>query len=158
MPARKRRGDPRLWPNPRSKIRNSRVVLADIGIIYNPAMSGKREDVPASARKRCEELRAEIDRHSYLYYVEAAPEISDIAFDALMRELQDLEARYPSLATPDSPTRRVGGAPLPGFETVEHEVPMLSIDNTYAEDEIREFDERVRKGLGVRKSRPTSSS
>ncbi len=124
-------------------------MLAGIGIIYNPAMSGKREDVPASARKRCEELRTEVDRHSYLYYVEAAPEISDIAFDALMRELQDLEAQYPSLAAPDSPTRRVGGAPLPGFETVEHEVPMLSIDNSYSEDEIREFDERVRKGLGV---------
>jgi len=111
-------------------------------------MSGKREDVPTSARKRCGGLRAEIERHNYLYYVQAAPEISDIAFDSLMHELAELEAKYPSLATPDSPTRRVGGAPLPGFESVEHEVPMLSIDNTYGEDEIREFDERVRKGLG----------
>ena len=111
-------------------------------------MSGKREDVPASAHKRCVELRAEVERHSYLYYGQAAPEISDVAFDALMRELAELEAKYPSLATPDSPTRRVGGASLPGFESVEHQVPMLSIDNTYGEDEIREFDERVRKGLG----------
>ena len=116
---------------------NRWVVLGEVEIIYNPAMSGKREDVPASVRKRYEELRAEVERHSYLYYVEAAPEISDIDFDALMRELQDIETRYPSLAAPDSPTRRVGGAPRPGFESVEHEVAMLSIDNTYADTEIR---------------------
>ena len=122
-------------------------MLAILTIIYNRAMSGKREEAPASARKRCDALRAEIERHSYLYYVQASPEISDVAFDALMRELQELEAKYPSLATPDSPTRRVGGAPAPGFEMVEHEVPMLSIDNTYDEQEIREFHERVCRGL-----------
>ncbi len=93
-------------------------------------------------------LRDQIDHHNRLYYLEATPEISDHEFDALLKELEALESQYPALATPDSPTQRVGGAPLEGFETVAHEVPMLSIDNTYNEMELRAFDERVRKGLG----------
>ena len=112
-------------------------------------MSGIPENVPIPVIKRYDELRAEVERHTRLYYLEAKPEITDLEFDALMRELQELEEEHPALATPDSPTRRVGGAPLPGFETVEHEVPMLSIDNTYSEADIRAFDERVRKGLGA---------
>ena len=109
-------------------------------------------NVPPEAVRRAEELRAEIDRHNRLYYLETAPEISDFEFDALLRELQELEKQYPSLVTPESPTQRVGGAPLTGFETVEHAVPMLSIDNTYSYEEIKEFDERVRRGLPPREA------
>jgi DNA ligase (NAD+) len=102
----------------------------------------------AGGKKRAAELRDEINYHNRLYYVESRTEISDQAFDALLRELQDLEAGNPALITPDSPTQRVGGEPIAGFESVAHEVPMLSIDNTYSEAELRKFDERVRKGLG----------
>lgn len=92
-------------------------------------------------------LRAEIERHNRLYYVEAAPEISDPEFDRLLKRLEAIEAEHPELITPDSPTQRVGGQPLEGFRTVEHAVPMLSIDNTYNEAEIQEWDARVRRGL-----------
>ena len=104
---------------------------------------------PAEARKRAEFLRAELERHNRLYYLEARPEISDRDFDRLLRELQDLEAAHPELAAPDSPTQRVGGAPLEGFRPVRHAVPMMSLDNTYSVDEIREFDARIRKALGA---------
>ena len=104
---------------------------------------------PAEARRRAEFLRAELERHNRLYYVEARPEISDREFDRLLRELQDLEAAHPDLATPDSPTQRVGGAPLAGFRSVKHAVPMMSLDNTYSVEEMREFDARIRKALGV---------
>ncbi len=93
------------------------------------------------------DLRAEIDRHNDLYYVEANPEISDKEFDRLMKRLEELEAAHPDLITPDSPTRRVGGAPLTEFRTVTHTVPMLSIDNTYSYDDVSEWDARVRRGL-----------
>lgn len=99
-------------------------------------------------QRRYDELKAEIERHNHLYYVEAKTEITDIEFDALLRELEAMEEAHPGLRTPDSPTQRVGGAPIAGFETVLHRVPMLSIDNTYSPDELREFDARVRKGLG----------
>ena len=105
--------------------------------------------IPAEARQRAEFLRAELERHNRLYYVEARPEISDREFDRLLRELQDLEAAHPDLATPDSPTQRVGGAPLAGFSPVKHAVPMMSLDNTYSVEEMREFDARIRKALGV---------
>ena len=104
---------------------------------------------PAEARQRAEFLRAELERHNRLYYVEARPEISDREFDRLLRELQELEAAHPDLATPDSPTQRVGGAPLAGFRQVKHAVPMMSLDNTYSVEEMREFDARIRKALGV---------
>ena len=104
---------------------------------------------PAEAKKRAEFLRAELERHNRLYYVEAAPEISDREFDRLLRELQDLEAAHPELQTPDSPTQRVGGEPLAGFAQVPHAVPMMSLDNTYSLEEMREFDARIRKALGV---------
>ncbi|MFP5379304.1 MAG: NAD-dependent DNA ligase LigA, partial [Vicinamibacteria bacterium] len=96
---------------------------------------------------RIDELRRIIRRHDELYYVQAEPEISDEAFDALMRELRDLERDHPELVTPDSHTQRVGGRAAEGFETVAHLAPMLSLDNAYNEDELRAFDERVRKGL-----------
>ncbi len=92
-------------------------------------------------------LREELNHHNYLYYVEAAPEISDREFDRMMNRLTELEAAHPDLRSDDSPTQRVGGEPLGSFATVRHAVPMLSIDNTYSYDEVREWDVRVRKGL-----------
>src|SRR4051794_36325787 len=92
-------------------------------------------------------LLDELNRHNRLYYEEASPEISDREYDRLMERLTELEAAHPELVTPDSPSRRVGGAPLAEFATVAHSVPMLSIDNTYNYDEVREWDARVRKGL-----------
>ncbi|MGC9328282.1 MAG: DNA ligase LigA-related protein, partial [Candidatus Hinthialibacter sp.] len=100
-----------------------------------------------SIEKRIQQLRSEIRRHEYLYYVLAQPEISDQDFDRLMRELEDLETQHPRFIRPDSPTQRVGGRPLEEFETVPHRTPMLSISNTYSEGELRDFHERVVKGL-----------
>jgi DNA ligase (NAD+) len=100
-----------------------------------------------SVEHEIDRLRTEIDRHNRLYYLDAAPEISDREYDRLMARLIELESEHPNLVTPDSPSQRVGGAPLTEFATVTHAVPMLSIDNTYSFDEIREWDARVRKGL-----------
>ena len=102
--------------------------------------------------QRVDQLRQEIRRHEELYYVQAAPEISDAEFDRLMHELQALEQAHPDLLTPDSPTQRVGGRPAAGFATVEHIQPMLSLDNAYDEEDLRAFDERVRKGLALETS------
>ncbi|MGH9347657.1 MAG: NAD-dependent DNA ligase LigA [Vicinamibacterales bacterium] len=98
--------------------------------------------------ERIQELRTLIRYHEERYYVLSAPEIADAEFDALMRELERLEAEHPDLLTADSPTQRVGGRLVEGFETVEHAQAMLSLDNAYSEDELRAFDERVRRGLG----------
>ncbi|HEX7088001.1 MAG TPA: NAD-dependent DNA ligase LigA [Vicinamibacterales bacterium] len=98
---------------------------------------------------RITELRELIRYHEERYYLHDAPEISDAEFDALMRELRELEAAHPELVTPDSPTQRVGGRPVDTFPTVTHRAPMLSLDNAYSEDELRAFDERVRRGLGA---------
>ena len=106
-----------------------------------------------SIEKRIEELRAEIRRHDYLYYVENMPAVSDREYDKLFAELKELEAQHPELVTADSPTQRVSGEPLEGFETVHHVVAMLSMDNTYSEEELRGFDTRVAKGLGTKKYR-----
>ena len=89
----------------------------------------------------------EIRRHDRAYYVEAQPTVSDREYDQLYRELLDLEAAHPELRTPDSPSQRVGGEPIDGFETVRHAVPMMSLDNTYSQEEVREFVERVQKLL-----------
>lgn len=97
------------------------------------------------ATKRIKELRRAINRHNRLYYVEAKPEISDAEYDALYHELEALETRYPNLKTPNSPTQRVGGEPLTGFESVRHTVPMMSLDNTYNRQELIEFDRRACK-------------
>lgn len=105
---------------------------------------------PASkARIRIGKLRTELERHNYLYYVKDAPEISDAEYDRMLRELQELEAQHPEFVTPDSPTRRVGTEPSGLFAEVRHSVPMLSIDNAFDEEEVREFDRRVRSRLGV---------
>jgi DNA ligase (NAD+) len=105
--------------------------------------------VDASVRARIEELRRLIRHHEERYYVLADPEIGDAEFDGLVKELEALEREHPELVTPDSPTQRVGGRPVEGFETAEHLEPMLSLDNAYTEEEVRAFDERVRRGLGA---------
>jgi DNA ligase (NAD+) len=102
-----------------------------------------------SIEERVQSLRQEIRRHDYLYYVEAKPTISDRDYDRLLEELRKLEEARPDLITPDSPTQRVGGEPIEGFQTVEHASPMLSIDNTYSEADLRKFDQRLREALGV---------
>src|SRR5919112_2254047 len=93
---------------------------------------------------RITSLRNEIRHHEERYYIHNAPEISDEEFDRLLHELERLEADHPDLVTPDSPTQRVAGRPVEGFETVERISPMLSLDNAYNEEELRAFDERVR--------------
>jgi DNA ligase (NAD+) len=99
------------------------------------------------AAQRLSELREQIHHHDYLYYVEARPEVTDDAYDALMRELCDLETRFPELVTPDSPTQRVAGTPTDLFKPVEHRVAMLSLDNTTTADQLREFEARLRRAL-----------
>lgn len=99
------------------------------------------------AAQRVAELRLEVRHHDYLYYVRDAPEISDEAYDALFRELKELEAAFPELVTPDSPTQRVAGQPLDEFPTVRHAASMLSLDSGPEEDQVRRFDERVRKAV-----------
>jgi len=98
--------------------------------------------------REVEKLREELRRHEHLYYVLDAPEISDAEYDALMRRLQELEAQHPELATPDSPTQRVGGKPREGFVKVRHSSPVLSLDNALNEEELLAFDRRVRELLG----------
>jgi len=99
--------------------------------------------------ERIAELRDLIRHHEERYYIQNAPEISDEEFDRLLHELERLEADYPDLVSADSPTQRVAGRPIEGFATVEHLVPMLSLDNAYNEEELRAFDERVRRGAGL---------
>ncbi len=101
-----------------------------------------------SVEKEIEKLRAEIRYHEHRYYVLDDPEISDYEFDQLMRKLQDLEREHPELVTPDSPTQRVGGKPAEQFSKVRHQVPMMSLDNTYSVEELRDFDRRVRELSG----------
>ncbi|HYL64759.1 MAG TPA: NAD-dependent DNA ligase LigA [Candidatus Methylomirabilis sp.] len=103
---------------------------------------------PASVKKEVEELRQKLRHHEYLYYVLDAPEISDAAYDKLMSRLRELETEKPELATEDSPTVRVGGAPRDGFQTVRHERAMLSLDNAFSNDALRDWDRRVREGSG----------
>src|SRR5579862_899834 len=100
-------------------------------------------EIPDSARERAAELRATIDHHARQYYVLDAPEVSDADYDALFRELLDLETRYPDLQTLDSPTQRVGGAPSEAFGKVRHRTLMLSLSNAFSHDEVREFVRRV---------------
>jgi DNA ligase (NAD+) len=99
--------------------------------------------------ERAAQLRDLINYHNTKYYVDAAPEISDREFDRLLEELTKIEKAHPELLSPDSPTQRVGGAPIKEFESVTHKVPMLSIENTYSAEELRDFDATVRKTLGV---------
>ena len=109
------------------------------------------EAAPATqydARLRSEELRSLINYHNRLYYEQDKPEIPDAVYDEFLNELRAIEAQYPELITPDSPTQRVGGAPLSSFPSVTHNEPMLSLENTYSEEEVREFEVRIRRQLG----------
>lgn len=101
------------------------------------------------AEQQIAQLRQQLHYHNYRYYVLDDPEISDADYDHLMRRLQELEAAFPDLITPDSPTQRVGAAPLEEFGTVLHAIPMLSLDNAFSPGEIREFDARVKRLLGL---------
>src|SRR5690554_4438982 len=102
----------------------------------------------ATAHNRIIQLRDELNHHNYKYYVENQPEISDQDFDQKMRELSDLETEFPEFADPDSPTMRVGSDLTKEFEQVEHKYPMLSLSNTYSEEELRDFHNRVVKLVG----------
>ncbi len=101
----------------------------------------------STVQKRIDDLCKQIDHHNKLYYDDAKPEISDREFDRLLEELKTLEEKHPEFQSPDSPTQRVGGQPIAGFKSVRHREPMLSIDNSYSADDLREFDTRVRKLL-----------
>src|ERR1700692_3641319 len=100
------------------------------------------------SERKIEALRKKIRHHEYLYYVLDNPEIRDAEFDKLMQQLKDLEAAHPELVTPDSPTQRVGGKPREGFVKVPHSSPMLSLDNTYNEEELRAWERRVHELSG----------
>src|SRR5688572_1097737 len=104
---------------------------------------------PMDAAKRAEQLRNELERHNYLYYVLEKPEIDDTTYDRMFRELVELEEKNPELRTASSPTQRVGAPPVADFPPHKHLAPMLSLDNAFGEEELRAFDERVRKGTGL---------
>lgn len=101
----------------------------------------------SAVQKRIEALRSDLRKHDYRYYVLAQPTISDSQYDALMRELVELESLHPALVTPDSPSQRVGGTPTKEFPSVTHTIPMLSLSNTYNEEDVRDFDRRVKSLL-----------
>ena len=103
--------------------------------------------VPQPVQARARKLRAEIERHNHQYYVLDQPLVSDAEYDRMFRELQQLESEHAELASPDSPTQRIGGAPLPQFEQLTHRIPMLSLNNAFSEEEVTAFDKRVREGL-----------
>jgi DNA ligase (NAD+) len=106
-----------------------------------------------SAEVRIAELRSAIERHNRLYYLEDSPEVTDAEYDTLFRELRELEERFPNLATSSSPTRRVGAQPLEKFSQVSHRIPMLSLENSLTEEEIIDFDERVKRFLAFPQDR-----
>ena len=108
-------------------------------------MTGSSRD----PRVRIEELRSQVEYHNYRYYVLDDPEIPDAEYDRLFRELQALEKAHPELVSEDSPTQRVGGAPVDKFREVRHLLPMLSLDNAFSIEEMTDFDRRVRDKLGI---------
>lgn len=103
--------------------------------------------LPQDVSSRVDALHATLHEHAHSYYVLDDPKVSDAEYDALFRELQKLEEQYPEARTPDSPTQRVGAPPLPAFEQVRHAVPMLSLNNAFSQEELNEFDKRVRERL-----------
>jgi DNA ligase (NAD+) len=114
-----------------------------------PAQTSSQMALESTEGQRAEALRSALNHHNYRYYVLDDPEIPDAEYDRLMRELQAIERAHPDLLTPDSPTQRVGAAPLTAFAEIEHRMAMLSLNNALDEAEMREFDRRVRQGLGV---------
>ena len=125
-------------------------IAAMTAPLRRDARSAKAQRPGPSARvaRRVEHLREQIRHHDYRYYVLDRPTISDAAYDALMRELKTLEAQYPALVTPDSPTQRVAGQVREGFRTVAHRAPLLSLESTTDPDVVRQFDRRIRATLG----------
>jgi DNA ligase (NAD+) len=126
--------------------RRDKIFLRDcesVARLYAAAMA----ETEVTARNRIAELRRTIDEHNRRYHEEAAPTISDREYDRLFRELSDLETRFPNLASPDSPTQRVGGKPLKAFAQITHRIPMLSLDNTYSEEEVTDFYRRMERLL-----------
>lgn len=115
------------------------------GEAARPDTSAEKPDTPAA---RADWLREQIEHHNYLYYVLDTPSIPDAEYDAMFRELQQLEADHPELLTPESPTQRVGGQPLTAFATVRHRMPMLSLNNGFDDDDVLAFDRRCAQGLG----------
>src|SRR3990167_4357238 len=107
--------------------------------------------LPERIRKQAEKLRSEINDHNYRYYVLASPTIPDAVYDELFQELKTLEEQYPELVTPTSPTQRVGAEPLQSFAPVHHQMPMLSLDNVFNEEELAMFGDRVRQRLQTHK-------
>src|SRR5258706_4397778 len=103
---------------------------------------------PASVKKEAEQLREKLRYHEYRYHVLDDPEISDAAYDRMLLRLKEIEGEHPELVTADSPTARVGAAPREGFQSVRHTKPMLSLDNAFSFDALRDFDRRVREGIG----------
>jgi DNA ligase (NAD+) len=140
-------GDSALTPLPKKGIisQQGEEIFAAWGKKV-PGMPSQK-DVPPEVAARVQELRDQLHYHNYRYYVLDDPVVSDAEFDRLLRELSRLEADYPALITPDSPTQRVGAAPLDKFETVPHRLPMLSLENAFSEAEAREFEERVQRFL-----------
>ncbi len=108
----------------------------------------KAAKASSAVRKEAEELREKLRYHEYRYHVLDDPEISDAAYDRLMNRLKEIEAAYPELVTPDSPSVRVGGTPREGFQTVRHARAMLSLDNAFSHDALRDWDRRVREISG----------
>ena len=102
----------------------------------------------AQAKARIGQLKTELNRHNYLYYVQDSPEISDADYDRLMRELNELEEKYPRLLTPDSPTQRVGAEPVSAFGVVEHRLPLLSLGNVFTDEELETWYTRTLKLIG----------
>ena len=120
-----------------------------LGKSFQPeSLNISRMPVPEKVRAEAEALKTEINLHNYRYYVLDDPQIPDQAYDQLLRRLQDIEAEYPDLITGDSPTQRVGAAPATHFETVQHEMPMLSLDNAFDESEMQAFEKRLIDKLG----------
>lgn len=113
---------------------------------------------PAAIKKMLESLKSQLHHHNYLYHVLDAPEIPDAEYDRMMQELQALEQQYPELITDDSPTQRVGAAPITAFGTVTHERPMLSLDNAFSEDSVRDFHRRVAERLELEADAPLTYS
>ena len=123
-----------------------------------PTLKYPRAVSQDEAAARAAELREQIERAGRLYYEQDAPEISDAEYDALFRELVQLEDEHPELAIPDSPTQRVGGAPSGQLTEVRHSTPMLSLNNAFSHDEVRAFDARVRRLLGLTDEEAARSS
>src|SRR5436190_14940319 len=103
---------------------------------------------PQALQRRLEELRQQINHHNYRYYALDAPEVSDAEYDALFRELRDIETAHPELASPDSPTQRIGTAPQDAFGVVQHRVPMLSLANAFSPEDLKNWYTRVRNLAG----------